>query len=105
MRLDYDPVTLAMFQSVERICVPSNSLQRVFLAAKLAVSIRRTDLCAFELSMVRVKAAELNMFQSVERICVPSNCPRPRAEYSECIVSIRRTDLCAFERRTTPAPS
>ena len=65
------------FQSVERICVPSN-LHRARLAARQRVSIRRTDLCAFELP------------------------GRPQARVEQ-LVSIRRTDLCAFERSQLPS--
>ena len=112
----------AMFQSVERICVPSNRGQyRCFLVPTL-VSIRRTDLCAFELQPVRAggctntkcfnpsngfvclrtstlhsAAGKSNPFQSVERICVPSNSQRFQRRAASHFVSIRRTDLCAFE--------
>ena len=87
------------FQSVERICVPSNS-GRSFRLARMShcfnpsngfvclrtppswprrsptasVSIRRTDLCAFE-PLPGVGASIRSVFQSVERICVPSNSP------------------------------
>ena len=92
------------------------------------VSIRRTDLCAFEPQRM-VAIARTYEFQSVERICVPSNtaqpqcaaCPAPRfnpsngfvclrtatktarQHYCQC-VSIRRTDLCAFEHSKLAAP-
>ena len=42
-------------------------------ARSLVVSIRRTDLCAFEQPHTwQARAADI-LFQSVERICVPSN--------------------------------
>ena len=90
---------ITMFQSVERICVPSNRCRRtvVRLGRNGVVSIRRTDLCAFELvgaGLVDVCSA---VFQSVERICVPSNTEQARELRDLLHVSIRRTDLCAFE--------
>ena len=109
------------FQSVERICVPSNALGSRPARQSALVSIRRTDLCAFEPSAAGTTRGNLQMFQSVERICVPSNfdlaLPIHFAHQfqsvericvpSNCIpaleaiqrsgVSIRRTDLCAFE--------
>ena len=158
------------FQSVERICVPSNTratrcdragagfnpsngfvclrtpLNRTTMELFRRVSIRRTDLCAFEHHILLAIGEAPNTFQSVERICVPSNvtlfaaCPAialfqsvericvpsnagPAAaapgvadrfnpsngfvclrtntyiawETGETKVSIRRTDLCAFE--------
>ena len=71
--------TISRFQSVERICVPSNKIGREHEALRLNVSIRRTDLCAFERRRRRAAAQQLK-------------------------VSIRRTDLCAFERRRAGAP-
>ena len=91
---------LALFQSVERICVPSNcknfprSHPRVF-----GVSIRRTDLCAFELhnhhnfawkELVSIRRTDLCAFE-------PAGQP---ARAMSRGVSIRRTDLCAFEPRS-----
>ena len=86
-----------MFQSVERICVPSNGATRLRPRHARHVSIRRTDLCAFEQFAARLSGGQAGGFN-------PSNgfvCLRTqhgareggRAEY----VSIRRTDLCAFE--------
>ena len=63
------------------------------------VSIRRTDLCAFEQTAETAQAAEGDPFQSVERICVPSNFASAEPNVLLKTVSIRRTDLCAFERR------
>ena len=60
------------FQSVERICVPSNHEQVGVQPVPGIVSIRRTDLCAFELDAT-VLVSLIGRFQSVERICVPSN--------------------------------
>ena len=67
-------VQYKVFQSVERICVPSN-----------VMNLSPT--------------ASLIVFQSVERICVPSN-PKSICCAARSVprVSIRRTDLCAFER-------
>ena len=63
------------------------------------VSIRRTDLCAFEHGTAHESTQNEDGFQSVERICVPSNgAVRVRARAIPH-VSIRRTDLCAFEPR------
>ena len=95
----------SLFQSVERICVPSNSLIILSTANGRGVSIRRTDLCAFELvgvanviasvgfvsirrtdlcafelqarGLFRVVDRVITEFQSVERICVPSNTTPP----------------------------
>ena len=64
----------AVFQSVERICVPSNAVASEVVIQPDNVSIRRTDLCAFELQALGIVGLE-----------------RDR-------VSIRRTDLCAFEQ-------
>ena len=41
--------------------------------ARDEVSIRRTDLCAFERNPHRPRICAFSWFQSVERICVPSN--------------------------------
>ena len=86
------------FQSVERICVPSNSRARPDHQLGRDVSIRRTDLCAFELAWglqrgqqkkVSIRRTDLCAFERLARgLC------RLAAD-----VSIRRTDLCAFELR------
>ena len=65
-------VQYKVFQSVERICVPSNHFRLRGRHKLRLVSIRRTDLCAFERR-------------------TPARHPRAG------VVSIRRTDLCAFE--------
>ena len=111
------------FQSVERICVPSNADLRAGAAFVQAVSIRRTDLCAFELELaqlgggevaVSIRRTDLCAFEPRAGRCAaspwhrfnPSNgfvCLRTRrhgAGESDRTVSIRRTDLCAFEHRT-----
>ena len=62
-----------LFQSVERICVPSNIRDNCPPVLQVVVSIRRTDLCAFERGETYVVEGMEAMFQSVERICVPSN--------------------------------
>ena len=50
-----------------------------FQARTCPVSIRRTDLCAFEHALVPITQNVSSLFQSVERICVPSNAnPKPR---------------------------
>ena len=85
------------FQSVERICVPSNPITCFQSPTFSSVSIRRTDLCAFEHGQIRIngklykgfnpsngfvclrtqavaaRTENKELFQSVERICVPSN--------------------------------
>ena len=88
-----------LFQSVERICVPSNTYCKYWRCGSDQVSIRRTDLCAFEPLAAYCDRCAFLRFQSVERICVPSNNFIP-CQFICCIfVSIRRTDLCAFELR------
>ena len=110
-----------MFQSVERICVPSNSVP---IPIKLVViagfnpsngfvclrtctgfaaipGLQRFNpsngfVCLRTHAHIRV-VGFVELFQSVERICVPSNHLRPSALWRYHHVSIRRTDLCAFE--------
>ena len=65
--------SLIGFQSVERICVPSNRPARRPAPVIQLVSIRRTDLCAFEPPPILAHNWISSQFQSVERICVPSN--------------------------------
>ena len=86
------------FQSVERICVPSNGGHAGGSGYREHVSIRRTDLCAFEpqayaqgtaRNAVSIRRTDLCAFEL-------------RRGTGLCAgrddVSIRRTDLCAFER-------
>ena len=111
------------FQSVERICVPSNCL--AFQARRLVVHgfnpsngfvcLRTAHRLALREGIVRFQSVERicvpsngfhtiadvpyrSMFQSVERICVPSNLNASAIRRFWQRVSIRRTDLCAFER-------
>ena len=110
------------FQSVERICVPSNGCRAEYHRAHpTQVSIRRTDLCAFErrrtngralLGEVSIRRTDLCAFERCARRWMrpirssfnPSNgfvCLRTLITSSSSPVlpnvSIRRTDLCAFE--------
>ena len=110
------------FQSVERICVPSNpaaptnshgrllfqSVERICVPSNLALEIADLDVDAGFQSVERICVpsndgqrlrllANPNVFQSVERICVPSNPEGRCAHQCGSSVSIRRTDLCAFE--------
>ena len=89
--------TVLLFQSVERICVPSNpGSPPAFLPELEFQSVERICVPS-NLSGLHTIARQLREFQSVERICVPSNLPRTRRRSAARRVSIRRTDLCAFE--------
>ena len=87
---------LKVFQSVERICVPSNRLKDIKFGRIRVVSIRRTDLCAFERRSCVPRWPSWNSFNpSNGFVCLRTSMCTMQGW--RCVVSIRRTDLCAFE--------
>ena len=85
------------FQSVERICVPSNSWQEVVWYCQTLTFQSVERICVPSNYLLVGGKKYPVLFQSVERICVPSNPFQHNRNTFVEIVSIRRTDLCAFE--------